>query len=112
MGDPESNWRMNNVKRNISAALGGVLLFTLILQAGPVGAEGPLSGISGTPPDSSQWQSVEKVLGPSGVEHGDMLKIAFPRTDLNVSGHRIPIRPGLDLTRWVVFQPMPHGTRV
>jgi hypothetical protein len=104
--------RRNGVKKFLSMALGGVLLFTFILQAEPVGAEGPPSGISRTSQGSSNWQAVEKTLGRPGVEQGDMFKITFPRTDLNVTVNGIPIEPGLALASWFAFKPMPKGTMV
>lgn len=98
MGYPKPWGRLANVKKFLVMTLGWSLLFTLTLQTGPAGAEG--------------WQSVEKILGRPGVEHGDMLKVSFPRTDLNVTVNGIPIEPGLALTSWFAFKPTPKGTMV
>ncbi len=93
--------------------LRGAFFFTFFFHSGASGADsGSLPGISGTSQGSSNWQSVEKILGRPGVEQGDMFKITFPRTDLNVTVNGIPIEPGLALTSWFAFKPMPKGTMV
>ena len=101
------------MKKNISMALGRVFFFAFFLHVGSADADsGSLSGISGTSQGSSNWQSMEKTMGRPGVEQGDMLKITFPRTDLNVTVNGIPLEPGLALTTWFAFKPMPKGTIV
>lgn len=56
-----------------------------------------------------EWQGVEKVFGRKGVVQADMLKITFPRTDLQVKAGEVTVEPGLALTSWIGFKAM--GTR-
>ena len=53
------------------------------------------------------WQPVEKIFDRKGATRGDVFKITFPRSDLTVKIGAIRIDPGLALTSWVAFLPMP-----
>src|ERR1700745_2149180 len=46
---------------------------------------------------------IDEVLGRSGQKTGDVYKVAFPRSDLHVSVHGLPIKPGLALGSWAAF---------
>jgi Domain of Unknown Function (DUF1259) len=46
---------------------------------------------------------IDKVLGRSGQKMGEVYKFGFPRTDLHVSVHGLPIKPGLALGSWAAF---------
>jgi hypothetical protein len=46
---------------------------------------------------------LDLVLGRSGQKTGDVYKVGFPRTDLQVSVRGLPIRPGLALGSWAAF---------
>lgn len=50
------------------------------------------------------WQTVEKVLGRKGTVQGDVFKVTFPRTNLNVKVGDISIDPALALTSWIAFK--------
>ncbi|HEX9078781.1 MAG TPA: DUF1259 domain-containing protein, partial [Desulfuromonadaceae bacterium] len=52
------------------------------------------------------WQGVEKVFGRKGAVQGDMLKVAFPRSDLSVKIGEVTLEPGLALTSWIGFRKM------
>lgn len=54
----------------------------------------------------SEWQSVEKILGQSGVVEGDVLRISIPRVDLNVLVSGVSMDPGLATTSWFAFKPI------
>jgi hypothetical protein len=47
--------------------------------------------------------AIDQALGRSGQKTGDVYKVAFPRTDLNVSVHGLAIKPGLALGSWAAF---------
>lgn len=49
------------------------------------------------------WQGVEKTFGRSGSVQGNVFKVTFPRTDLNVKVGAVSIEPGLALTSWIAF---------
>ncbi len=55
---------------------------------------------------SSDWAEVEKVFGRKGTVQGEVLKIAFPRSDLKVKVGEVVIEPALALTSWIAFKPM------
>ena len=46
---------------------------------------------------------IDQVLGRSGQKTGDVYKVGFPRTDLHVTAHGVPIKPGLALGSWAAF---------
>src|ERR1700730_15267988 len=46
---------------------------------------------------------IAQVLGRPGQKMGDVYKVGFPRTDLQVSVHGLAIRPGLALGSWAAF---------
>jgi hypothetical protein len=50
------------------------------------------------------WQSVETTLGRKGTVQGGVLKVAFPRSDLNVQIDGVLIDPNLALTSWIAFK--------
>ena len=53
---------------------------------------------------SPAWKAVEKVFGRKGTVQGDVFKITFPRSDLNVKVGDFSIEPGLALTSWIAFK--------
>jgi len=46
---------------------------------------------------------IDQALSWSGQKIGDVYKVGFPRTDLQVSVHGLAIRPGLALGSWAAF---------
>jgi hypothetical protein len=46
---------------------------------------------------------IDQALGRSGQKLGDVYKLGFPRTDLQVSVHGLAIKPGLALGSWAAF---------
>jgi hypothetical protein len=46
---------------------------------------------------------IDTQLGRSGQKIGDVYKVGFPRTDLQVSVHGLAIKPGLALGSWAAF---------
>src|SRR5512146_3534 len=55
------------------------------------------------------WQSVEKALGRKGTIQGDVLKVAFPRSDLQVHVGEVEIEPALALTSWMALKQTSDG---
>jgi hypothetical protein len=56
------------------------------------------------PQDSLNTAGIDQVLGAIGQMQGDVYRLGFPRTDLSVTVHGIPIRPGLALGSWAAFR--------
>lgn len=54
----------------------------------------------------NEWDAVEKIFGKKGTVTGNVFKISFPRTDLNVSVGDVHIMPGLALTSWTAIMKM------
>lgn len=52
------------------------------------------------------WEDVEKIIGKTGKLQGDVFKITFPRSDLNVKVDGVKIEPALALTGWIAFKKM------
>lgn len=54
-------------------------------------------------PQTAGWEDVEKIIGRTGKLQGDIFKITYPRTDLNVKVDGVKIEPALALTGWTAF---------
>jgi hypothetical protein len=52
------------------------------------------------------WEDVEKIIGKTGKLQGDVFKVTFPRSDLNVKVDGVKIEPALALTGWIAFKKM------
>ena len=57
-----------------------------------------------SPAEQPDWQPVERALGRQGTSQGDVLKVAFPRSDLQVRIGEVTIEPALALTSWIAFK--------
>jgi hypothetical protein len=53
-----------------------------------------------------QWTDVATALGRAGtMQPGDVYKVAFPRSDLDVVANGVKIKPALALGSWIAFVP-------
>src|SRR5579885_1177606 len=85
-----------------------ILPILVWLAAGPAAlAQSPTPPLAGATP--GEWKGVEKILGCPGTLQGGVLRMAFPRTDLNVVVQGIPLEPELGLTSWFAFQALPEA---
>jgi hypothetical protein len=50
------------------------------------------------------WKMVDRELGRSGTRQGDVYRVGFPRSDLQVRVGTIPIKPAFALGSWVAFK--------
>ncbi|MBI3802132.1 MAG: DUF1259 domain-containing protein [Nitrospirae bacterium] len=71
----------------------------------------PLIGMSvvhaeQTPPAPLDQKKIEAIFDRSGQMNQEVLKIGFPRTDLQVTLDGIPLQPALALTSWAAFKPV------
>ena len=57
----------------------------------------------------SPWEKIERIFNKKGTLKGDVYKIAFPRSDLDVSVGEIKLSPNLALTNWLAFKTIPKG---
>jgi len=55
----------------------------------------------------ANWGDLDKAFNRKGTTQGDMYKITFPRSDLNVKVGTVQVKPDLALTSWLAFKP--HG---
>ena len=56
--------------------------------------------------------AIEREIGQAGERKGDVYKISFPRTDLNVTVDGVTVKPGLALGSWMAFRPTGKTTIV
>jgi hypothetical protein len=64
-------------------------------------------------PQASDWKPVEQALGKTGsMQPGDVYKVSFPRTDLQVSVDGVQVKAPLALGSWVAFKKMGDMTLV
>ncbi len=47
---------------------------------------------------------IDKAIGRSGQINGDVYRVTFPRTDLNVTIDGVAVKPGLALGSWAAFK--------
>lgn len=66
---------------------------------------GPMLGLAlPTQAQNGPWQAVEFNLRRRGEEKDGVLRVTFPRSDLQVKVGSVRIRTGLALTSWAAFQ--------
>ena len=59
---------------------------------------------------TANWTTVEDALGQKGtMQPGDVIKFAFPRSDLSVSVNGVTLKPALALGGWVAFKEIGKG---
>ena len=59
---------------------------------------------------TANWTTVEDALGRKGtMQPGDVIKFAFPRSDLSVSVNGVTLKPALALGGWVAFKEIGKG---
>jgi len=56
------------------------------------------------PPANLDVIGIDKAIGRSGQINGDVYRINFPRTDLNVTIEGVAVKPGLALGSWAAFK--------
>jgi hypothetical protein len=62
------------------------------------------------PAATVNWAPVEDILGRKGaMQPGDVIKFAFPRSDLSVSVGAVTLKPALALGGWVAFKEVSKG---
>jgi hypothetical protein len=60
--------------------------------------------------NKTNWEEIEKIFGKKGGTNGDVFKVTYQRTDLNVTYDNIKIEPALALTSWIAFKDVGMGT--
>ncbi|MBI4548418.1 MAG: DUF1259 domain-containing protein [Ignavibacteriae bacterium] len=58
----------------------------------------------------NDWQEVQQIFGRKGTIQEDMIKLTFPRTDLEIHVGDVSIEPALALTTWIAFMNTKEGT--
>src|SRR5438876_3017251 len=94
-----------------------VLIILLCLATPLVGAQAPASSQPSRPPAGLDVAAIDRAMGKAGQVMGDVYKISFPRTDLDVTVGGIKVKPGLALGSWAAFkasggQAVVHGDLV
>lgn len=57
-----------------------------------------------------EWSAVEKVLGRKGIVQEDVLKVLFPRADLNIRMGDHQVHPDFALSSWLGFKKVGRET--
>lgn len=66
-----------------------------------------------TPASRADWNEVAGALGKTGsVQPGNVYKVGFPRSDLDVRIDGVQLRPGLALGSWAAFLQLPRHAMV
>lgn len=55
---------------------------------------------------AADWTGVEAALGRQGTVAGDVIRFAYPRTDLKVKVGEVKVETALALTAWIALQEM------
>jgi len=80
--------------RSLFRSLFKTVLFALLLFTGSITSQ------------VNNWIEVENIIGKTGKISGDVLRITFPRTDLDVTVDGNKIDPAMALTAWVAIDAM------
>jgi biotin operon repressor len=85
------------IKKRIMKSYGMMpaLLLGVILLGSPVLAQSSLQPVN--------IDGINAAMGKQGERTGEMYKVSFPRSDLNVRVGNIAIKPALALTAWAAF---------
>lgn len=68
------------------------------------------SAIAQPPAATTAWTAVEDALGRKGaMQPGNVIKFAFPRSDLTVIVAGVTLKPALALGGWVAFKELANG---
>jgi uncharacterized protein DUF1259 len=75
------------------------------------GGATPGQGRAETPAPTLDVAAIDRFLGKPGQTIGDVYKISFPRSDLNVIVGGVKIKPGFALGGWAAFKLAPTGNQ-
>ena len=78
-----------------SARLLSGLLMGIMLMASPVFAQSNAQQLN--------FDGIANAIGKQGDLTGEMYKVSFPRSDLNVKAGNVAIKPALALVNWAAF---------
>jgi hypothetical protein len=78
-----------------SARLVSGLLMCIMLMASPVFAQSNAQRLN--------LDGIANAIGKQGDLTGEMYKVSFPRSDLNVKAGNVAIKPALALVNWAAF---------
>ena len=94
--------------KSLSAALIiGVLAIAVYAQTSPRPSQPPTPP---KPPAGLDTSAIDRAIGKSGQPMaGDVYRVAFPRTDLNVSVGSVKVKPGFALGGWAAFKAAGNG---
>jgi len=83
----------------------GLALSTIAVGAAlSLAAQTPTTTPTPKPPAGLDIVSIDKAIGRAGQINGDVYRVTFPRTDLNVTIGGVAIKPGLALGSWAAFK--------
>ena len=77
-----------------------VALFALVCASVLAQAQAPAP----RPPAGLDTAAIERTFGKPGQINGDVYRMSFPRSDLNVSVGTVKVKPGLALGSWAAFK--------
>jgi hypothetical protein len=87
-------------------------LFVLVACSAPEGQKQQSSNQQ-QQAGAADWKVVEQALGKAGsVQPGDVYKVSFPRSDLQVTIGGVQLKPALALGSWVAFKKMGNDAMV
>ncbi len=85
-------------------------LFVLVACSAPLNQSGQANNQQ---PAAADWKQVEQTLGKAGsVQPGDVYKVSFPRSDLQVTVGGVQVKAPLALGSWVAFKKAGNMTMV
>ncbi|MEP6780317.1 MAG: DUF1259 domain-containing protein, partial [Gemmatimonadaceae bacterium] len=62
---------------------------------------------------ATNWSLVETALGRKGaLQAGDVIKFAFPRSDLSVTSNGVALKPAFALGSWIAFKQVDKGASI
>jgi uncharacterized protein DUF1259 len=81
-----------------------------LVAAALCGTAVPSQGQQKPSAPAANWTSVEEALGRKGaMQPGDVIKFAFPRSDLTVTVGGVTLKPALALGGWTAFKEIGKG---
>jgi hypothetical protein len=85
------------------AVIGGLILIAAVARAQTPARQPPSA------PAGLDVAAIDRAIGKSGQTIGEVYKLSFPRSDLDVSVAGLKVKPGLALGSWAAFKA--HGAQ-
>ena len=92
-------------RRSVLASVAAMFTMGFVLVTSSTCQNQNGQSTTGQQSGAADWKAVEEALGKGGsMQPGDVYKVSFPRSDLQVNVAGVQVKPALALGSWVAFK--------